>query len=171
MNFFELSKDRFSVRKFKDKEIEQEKLDKIIEMIKYAPTAVNYQPQKIYVLKSKKAIQKIESVCNTYHAPVVLLVCADTNISWKSPFEKNYDSCEMDASIVTTHMMLEAWELGIGSVWIRYFDPAEIINEFHLPNNIKPICLLSIGYPADDCIPYAPWHNVTKELDEMVEIL
>ena len=121
MNFLELSKDRFSVRKFKDKEIEQEKLDKIIEIIKYAPTAVNYQPQKIYVLKSKNAIQKIESVCNTYHAPIVLLVCADTNISWKSPFEENYDSCEMDASIVTTHMMLEAWELGIGSVWIRYF--------------------------------------------------
>ena len=50
MNFFELSKDRFSVRKFKDKKIEQEKLDKILEIVKYAPTAVNYQPQKIYVL-------------------------------------------------------------------------------------------------------------------------
>ena len=171
MNFFELSKDRFSVRKFKDKKIEQEKLDKILEIVKYAPTAVNYQPQKIYVLQSDEAIKKIESVCNTYHAPTVILACVDTNDSWKSPMEKEYDSGEMDVSIVVTHMMLEAWELGIGSVWIRYFDPTKISKVFNLPKNIKPICLLPIGYKTDDCIPYAPWHDVTKELDEMVEIL
>ena len=62
-----------------------------------APTAVNYQPQKIYVLKSDESLKKIRSITkSTYEAPLVFLVCADTERSWHSTFVDGYDSGEMD---------------------------------------------------------------------------
>lgn len=102
-----------------------------------------------------------------YDAPVVLLVCADETKVWRSPAEQ-YDTGEMDASIVCTHMMLEAWELGIGSVWVRGFDSRQVTKVFDLPKHIKPICLLPIGYPSEDAEPYAEWHFSYKPLNETV---
>ncbi|MBR1942465.1 nitroreductase family protein [bacterium] len=172
MDFLQLAQDRFSVRKYSDKPVEQEKIDLILKAAQLAPTAVNYQPQMIYVLKSEEALNKIRSLTNsTYKAPVVFLICSDENKTWKSPMEKGYTTGEMDASIVCTHMMLEAWELGIGSVWVRLFDSREVAKAFDLHESIKPICLLPIGYAADDCVPYAKWHNVYRDIDEFVKVL
>lgn len=154
MTFLELATDRYSVRSFSDHPIEQEKMDAILRAGQIAPTAVNYQPQKIYVLKSDDALQKVSPVTRfTYDAPVILLCCADTSKAWKSPTEKGYDTGEMDVSIVCTHMMLEAWELGIGSVWVRGFNARQVAKVFNLPENIKPVCMLPIGYPAEDSTP------------------
>lgn len=80
-----------------------------MEFLELAPTAVNFQPQKIYILKSDEAIQKVRSFTQfAYDAPVVLLFCADTSKVWKSSTEHGYDTGEMDVSIVCTHTMLEA---------------------------------------------------------------
>ena len=171
MTFLELAENRYSVRSYSDKPIEPEKMDCILRAGQVAPTAVNYQPQKIYVLKSKEALQKVYSVTRyAYDAPVVLLICADETQVWRSAVEQ-YDTGEMDASIVCTHMMLEAWELGIGSVWVRGFDSRQITKVFDLPKHIKPICLLPIGYPSEDAEPYVQWHSSYKPLEETVEEL
>lgn len=170
MTFLELAADRYSVRSFSDRPIEQEKMDKILKAAQLAPTAVNYQPQKIYILKSQQAIQNIRAICQSaYDAPVVLLICVDETKAWKHPRECGYTTGEMDASIVCTHMMLEAWELGIGSVWVRAFDSRQVAKTFDLPHHIKPICLLPIGYPSADSTPYAAWHNVYRSMEEMTE--
>lgn len=172
MGFLELAADRYSVRSFSSRSIELEKLEKILKAGQLAPTAVNYQPQKIYILKSDTAIRKIRALTNfVYDAPIVLLFCADMSKVWKSSAERGYDTGEMDVSIVCTHMMLEAWELGIGSVWVRGFDSREVAKAFALPKNIKPICLLPIGYPSAVSKPYATWHNTYRSIDEMVEEL
>jgi len=171
MNFLELAADRYSVRSFSDRMIEPEKMDKILKAAQLAPTAVNYQPQKIYILKSPQAIQTIRSICQSaYDAPVVLLVCVDETLVWKHPREHGYTTGEMDASIVCTHMMLEAWELGIGSVWVRAFDSRQVTRAFSLPQHIKPVCLLPIGYPSAESKP-APWHNSYRSIEEMTEEL
>ena len=67
--------------------------------------------------------------------------------------------------------MLEAWEQGVGSVWVRLFNVKDVAKAFDLPPGIKPVCLLPIGYPTEDCKPYAPWHEVFKPLSETTEIL
>lgn len=163
---------RFSVRSFSNRPIEKDKLKAILVAGQIAPTAVNFQPQKIYVLQSDSALKKIRSITNsTYNAPTVLLVCADMNKSWHSRFVPTYESGESDAAIVCTHMMLEAWEQGIGSVWVLLFDPEKVRKQFDLPPNIRPVCLLPIGYPAEDCMPYKPWHDVFRPLEETVEII
>lgn len=77
----------------------------------------------------------------------------------------------MDASIVCTHMMLEAEDLGLGSVWVLLFDPEKVRMAFDLPENIIPHCLLPMGYPAENAAPYRPWHDVFREMDDIAEIL
>ena len=170
MDFLELAADRYSVRSYSDRPIEPEKMERILKAGQLAPTAVNFQPQKIYVLKSPEAIGKIRSLTRfAYDAPVVLLVCADKTKVWRSPSEHGYDTGEMDASIVCTHMMLEAWALGIGSVWVRGFDSRQVEKVFDLPEQVQPICLLPIGYPSDESVPYEEWHSTFRPLSETVE--
>lgn len=171
MDFLDLVKDRYSVRDFLDREVEQEKIDKILTAGNVAPTACNRQPQRIYIIKSKESIDKIRNITRmVFNAPIVFLVCADIEEAWHNPFDKNYNSSEMDASIVTTHMMLEAWNLGVSSVWIKWFNHDLVSREFNLPQNVKPICLLPLGYKKDTYFPTS-LHNEKKDLKEIVKYL
>lgn len=172
MDFLEFARKRWSVRSYSNQPVEDEKISKILQAAMIAPTAVNYQPEKIYVLKSREALDKIRTVTkSTYQAPLVFLICSDTERSWHSPFASNYNSGEMDASIVCTHMMLEAEDLGLGSVWVLLFDPEKVKKAFNLPKNIVPHCLLPVGYPSENAAPYRPWHDVFRAMDDISEIL
>jgi len=170
MTFLDLATERFSVRKFSDRQIEKDLLQKIIQAAKVAPTAVNYQPQKLYVLNSKDAMSRLAAIRPMFGAPVAVIVCYDENISWKNGRDNGHDSGEVDAAIVTTHMMLQAWELGIGSCWIGAFSPAEVAKEFGIPENEHPVAILPLGYPADDCQP-SDRHLAYRELSEFVQEL
>lgn len=75
-------------------------------------------------------------------------MCADHEKAWVRPYDQK-QSGDIDASILTDHMMLQAAELGLGSVWICYFKPDVIREEFELPDNLEPINILAIGYPQD----------------------
>lgn len=170
MEFNKVIKERYSVRNFKSDKISPEVLKNLLEIINDIPTATNAQPQKIYILESEESRNKINKLAKTYHAPVVLLICADTNIAWHSPFEPEYNSAEMDGSITATYLMLKAYELGLGSLFIRWFNPKEVHQEFNLPNHIKPICLLAIGYPSADSKPSSQ-HYIKKPLDTLIKYL
>ena len=167
MDFMELLQKRYSVRNYSAKPVEDEKLKKILEAGRLAPTAVNFQPQKIYVLKSEEAIAKLRSVTRmAYNAPMALLVCYDNTISWKAHrFGDDYDGGPMDVDIVTTMMMLQATELGLGSLWVRGYRSKDIEETFELPENIIPVCLLLLGYPAEE---NSTSHTTRKPLNETV---
>lgn len=172
MDFMELAAQRYSVRSYSDKPVEQEKIDLILKAAQLEPTAVNYQPQMIYVLKSEAAMDQINRLCRCiYGAPLVFLICSDERRTWKSQTERGYSTGEMDCSIVCTHMMLEAWELGLGSVWVRLFDAKAVAKAFNLPSHIKPICLLPVGYASENSVPYAPWHDVYRKISDFTEVL
>lgn len=162
MDFLNLAKERYSVRKFSSKKVEQEKVDLILEAGRVAPTAVNYQPQRILVLDTEESLNKLKT-CTPYHfhAPLALLVCYDNTVSWKRSFDSK-DMGEVDVSIVATHMMLEASDLGIGSTWVGHFDPNAIREAFELPGYIIPVVLLISGYPSHDASPHS---NHDKRLD------
>lgn len=147
MNFLELAKDRYSVRKYKSDPIETDKLDRIIEAGMLAPTACNNQPQKIYVAKSAEARAKLAEVTPyTFDAPMVLVIGYDTTLSWQNKRMPGYESGETDAAIVTTHMMLQAWEEGIGSCWVGVFNCDEVKSALGLPDNIRVTALMPMGY-------------------------
>ena len=127
MELLEIAKKRHSVRKYTGKEVEQEKLDKILEAAHVAPTAANMQPVRLIVVKSKEGLEKVGKAANIYQAPAAIVVCADKTKAWKRPFDGKITT-DIDASILTDHMMLEATELGLGSVWICYFNPERHID-------------------------------------------
>lgn len=170
MNFEELIRKREACRKFSDKEISDSDIAKILESGRCAPTAKNMQPYKIMVIKSNEGIKKIDecSPCR-YNAPVVLLVCGNEDEAWHNENE-DYPTTYVDAAIVTTHMMLEATNLGLDTTWIRYFDSNKLRKEFNLSDNLTPICLLNLGYKSPD---YGgnPNHKIRKDINELVKYL
>lgn len=170
MDFIKLAENRFSLRSFSSKPVEKEKLDIILQTGRLAPTACNNQPQSILVLQSPEALDKLKK-CTPCHfdAPTALIICYDKNVSWKRHYDKK-DHGDIDASIVCAHMVLEAAELGLGTTWVCHFDPAAVIREFSLPDNIIPSTILPLGYAADDAEP-APMHTQRKPLSEIVRFI
>jgi len=170
MNFLELASDRYSVRSFSSAKVEDEKIELILKAAQLAPTAVNYQPQRLYVVKSEAAMQKLSEMRNMFGAPLAIIICYDDNVSWKNSKDNGHDSGEVDASIVTTHMMLEAWEQGIGSCWIGSFCPSDVQAAFNIPKNEIPVAILSLGYPEKECKP-SDRHFARKELKDFIKAI
>ncbi len=167
MEYFELIKERYSVRKFKQQKISKDDLDKILSAGHLAPTGCNNQPQRIYVLKSDEAITKLKN-CTKCHfdAPNAMLVCYDKNEVWRRKYDGK--TCGVsDACIVATHMMLAAHDIGVGTTWVMHFDPEAMQSEFEIPENVSPVALLVMGYPADDAKPLE-LHFKYRSADETV---
>ena len=168
MNFYELARSRYSVRKFKSDVIEEEKLNRILEAGRVAPTACNNQPQKVYIVKKETLRGKLAEVCRyTFDAPVILVIGYDKERDWKNRLMPGYHSGETDAAIVCTHMMLEAWEQGIGSCWVGYFNADAIARALDLSENVCVTAMLPLGYPADDAEPLA-LHDSFREWDDTI---
>ena len=168
MTFLELAKARYSVRKFKKDMIEDAKLEAILEAGRVAPTACNFQPQKVYVVKSEENRKKLADVCRfTFDAPVILVIGYDKERDWKNRRMPGYSSGETDAAIVCTHMMLEAWEQGIGSCWVGAFSADAVEEAIALPENIRVTAMLPLGYAADDAEP-AEFHKVYRDFDDTI---
>ena len=168
MEFTQVIQERTATRKFSDKPIAQETLNNILNIGRLAPTSKNNQPQVIYVITSQEGLAKVDmaSPCR-YNAPAVLIICSDKT---KAFTNNDYSSYETDACIVATHLMLAATNYQVDNIWIEMFDKKILKNVFNIPSNIEPICLLPLGYRAEDC-PLNPLHQVRKELHEYVKYL
>ena len=167
MDFNEVITKRFSVRKFINKPIEKEIIDKIIKAGHIAPTGCNFQPQRILVIESEEGISKLKE-CTRCHfdAPCAMLVCYNKNETWKRPYDEK-ESAPVDAAIVTTHMMLAATNEGIGTCWVMHFNPEKIKISFEIPDNFVPLALLVMGYPDPSCEPLE-LHSKKRPLNEIV---
>ena len=167
MNFSEVIKNRYSCKKFSDRKVEKEKLDKILEAGRVAPTAKNLQEQHIYVVQSEKGLAAIDKVtpCR-YGAPVVLVVAYNKNNVFTYPGEKR-DSGIEDASIVATHMLLAAYNEGVDSCWINFFNPDELAQALNLTEDEEVLMLLDLGIAVEGT-KALPNHNSRKELTETV---
>jgi uncharacterized glyoxalase superfamily protein PhnB/nitroreductase len=166
-HFRTLAKKRYSVRSFKDAAVEQKKLAAVLEAGRIAPTACNYQPQRIKVITGDDLAKLDECSPCRFGAPVVLAVCYDNTVSAKRDSIDGKELGEIDASIVTTHLMFAAWEQGLGSCWVAHFDPVKLAELFALSKNIVPIALLPIGYPAADAKP-AAMHTAKNRLEDIL---
>ena len=174
MTFFEVASARYSERSFDRRPVEQEKIDRILAAGRTAPTACNYQPQRIYVIQSEEALAKLRTIrVSHFNAPLMILVCYDAETAWHNPRDQmyeNYCSGEQDATIVAATMMYEAEELGVHSVWLRGFDSKQVTEVFQLPENHIPVMMFAMGYPSEETKP-SDWHFMRKPLDETVKML
>ncbi len=171
MNFYEFARERYSVRSYKPDPIPGEALDYILEAGRIAPTACNYQPQVIYVAESAEARQKLAGVTRcTFSAPVILVICYDPTRCWHNKRMEGHPSGDIDTAIVTTHMMLAAHELGIGSCWVGLFTSQEVKEALGLPSHLEVSALMPMGYPAEDAEPFH-LHNKFRPKEETVRFI
>ena len=169
MDFEKVIKERSSTRRFSDKVLEREKLDKILEAGRIAPTAKNLQDFKIYVIESEDAVKKLDEThpCR-YGAPISLLVCADNTNGFST--DGAHSSGVIDACIVATHMMLAATSLGVDNIWTWAWGNDELAKKFDLPETIEPVCVLPLGYRSEEDHG-STLHDQRKEIAELVEYL
>jgi nitroreductase len=163
MNFHDLIAKRFSARKYTEQKVESEKLQAILEAARLAPTACNNQPFKVLVIQSESGMEKLGKASKTCGAPLALIVCTDHSACWKRPRDRR-STADIDASIVTDHMMLQATELGLGTVWICNFDLEVLRREFNVPAELEPVNILIAGYSADDAPN--PRHFLRKDIED-----
>lgn len=167
MEFLDLAKKRYSVTQYSARRIEPGVLDKILEAGMLAPTACNQQPQRILVIRTQDRKQKLSRLAKAdMYFDTALLVCWDETACWHRPADGK-SSGEIDASIVTTHMMIEAADQGVGTIWVMNWDPDKMRETFALPENIQPMALLYMGYPIEGSTPRAN-HAVTKSVTDIL---
>lgn len=167
MEFNEVIKKRFSVRKFIKKPVEKDIIDKILNAGHLAPTGCNFQPQRILVIESNEALTKLKD-CTKCHfdAPLAMLICYNEDETWKRPYD-GAESAPVDAAIVATHMMLAATNEGVGSCFVMHFNPQKIREAFNIPCNVIPCALLVMGYPEPDCEPFE-LHYKKRDINEII---
>ena len=160
-------KNRYSCKKYNDRQVPEEKLLAILEAGRLAPTAKNLQEQRIYVLQSAEALAKVDKVtpCR-YGAPTVLAVAYDKNNVFTYPGGKVNSGAE-DATIVATHMILAAANEGVDSCWLNFLDPEKTAAELGLPENEEVVMLMDLGFAAEGAGPL-PNHGNRKPLSETV---
>ena len=157
MTVTEAIKTRYSVRSYKNEPISREVLDEIIMAASHAPTACNKHPERIFIIESAETLAALDAVRPLFGAPMAAVICYDTEIEWKNKRMGGKGSGETDAAIVTTHMMLAAWERGIGSCWLGAFDGAAVAELLGLDSRLAVSAILTLGYPAEDSEPH-PMH-------------
>ncbi|MDD3839819.1 MAG: nitroreductase family protein [Clostridia bacterium] len=168
MFFIDLAKRRYSTRKYKDQPVELEKLQQVLEAARIAPSAANLQPVKLVVLQDDDMRKKISVTYKRdwiLQAPVIIVACGDHDKSWHRGDGK--DHCDVDVAIAVDHMTLAAAELGLGTCWICAFDAKKCHQLLELPDNLEPIVLLPLGYPADQ-VDVNRHQTKRKDMDELV---
>lgn len=167
MDFLALAKRRYACRQYSDRKVEPEKLQQILEAGRVAPTGANRQPQRLVVVQSKEGLEKLTHCTRDFGAPLAIIVCADTDEVWTRKYDGKRIG-DIDASIVTDHMMLCAASLGLDSLWICMFKPEAVREEFHLPDNVVPVNILLIGYGAGEPASPDRHDKLRKPLSETV---
>ena len=164
MDFIELARKRYSSRKYKSDKVEDDKIRSILEAGRLSPSARNDQPVRVIAVRSQEGLRKLGEACNIYDAPLALIVCADRDRTWTRSYD-GMKTTDIDASIVTTQMMYEATDMGLGTLWICMFKPDVIRKNFGLPDNMVPVNILAVGYKDDET---SKNHGVRIPMDEFV---
>jgi len=151
MEFFELIEKRVSVRGYKQDSVEEEKLEKVLKAGILAPTGVNYQAFKIYVIdteKHKEALKKIYPQPWFVEAPIVLCLAMAPAKCWTRPWDGKNIS-DIDAGIVMDHMILAATDLGLGTCFIGAFKKYAAYDMLEFDEEYEPVLFTPLGYPND----------------------
>jgi nitroreductase len=157
---------RCSVRKFEDRPVEEDKLLQVLEAARVAPSAANRQPWRFIIIETPATIAQIapEWVADS-KAPLLIVACGDHRQAWRRRDGK--DHTDIDVAIAVDHMTLIAAELGLGTCWICSFDAFRCASVLELPDQLEPVVLLPLGYPAESKDPNR--HGVDrKPLEEIV---
>lgn len=152
MNMLELSRQRFSARKFTDQKVSSSDLDYLLECARLAPSAVNRQPWRFVVVESEEAKARLRQVYNREWfatAPLYIVCYAHTGRCWTRAADQKAHG-DIDVAIAAEHICLAATERGLGSCWVCNYDPDLMRSLFPLPDH-EAVVILPVGHIAPDC--------------------
>ena len=154
MNVMEAIQKRRSIRAFLDKPVEEEKLRARLEAGRLAPSAGNRQEWRYVVVRDPDTRKKLSEAANGQkfvgEAPVVIVGCSETDMHKMTCGEYCYP---IDVSISMDHMSLKAVEEGLGTCWIGAFSHDAVKKLLDIPENVRVIQLMPLGYPAQEPAP------------------
>jgi len=164
-------KGRRSIRRFYGKEIPGEAIEALKDALIWAPSAGNLQSRRFFFVYNKETKKGLVEAAlhQTFiaQAPLVVVACADLLIGryYGRRGEELY--CLQDVAASVQNMMLVAHSLGLGSCWVGAFHEEEVIKVLKLSDNLRPVAIVPVGYPAHT--PPPP-RRVDKE-EAIIDIL
>jgi len=165
MEFDELIRTRYSVRAYLSDPVEDDKLQRVLEAARLAPTACNKQAFQILIISTKGREEELNRIYKAKwftDAPIVICICAIPSNAWNRSWDgKNH--ADIDAAIVMDHLILAATNEGLGTCWIAAFDPTAAREVLNLPDELTPVIFTPLGYSAD-----SPRPKARKDLSEIV---
>lgn len=165
MNLLELVKERYSCRNYQPTSVEQEKLNYIMECVRFAPSAVNKQPWRFHIVNNEDEKAKLQQCYKRdwfKTAPMYVIASVLHDEEWVRRDGKHHG--DIDIAIAVEHLCLAATEQGLATCWVCNFDAALCKELFSLPENEEPAVIIPLGYAADEVKSKS-----RKTIDEIVK--
>ena len=167
MEFSTVIQNRYSCRAFAARTVEQEKVDRILEAGRIAPTAVNKQPVHVWAVTNPKTLEAIKGVTRSnYGAPLLLVVGCRPADAWVRRYDGK-NGAEVDATIVATYLMLAAENEGLATLWVGSFDPSLLKEILPGIDGYELLAMINVGYPSEESAP-SVMHGTRIPMDEFV---
>lgn len=154
MDFFDLIKSRRTIRKFKNESLSAEQLARYIDAARVAPSAANMQPLKYIAVASREMAEKVFPLVkwagylngeynpkDGEHPTAFIAVCADHSV--------RQGGYEVDMGAAVENLILAALADGVGACWMGAIDYQKISELLKIPENLKLLCVVALGYPAE----------------------
>jgi len=175
VDFFKVVESRRSIRRFKNQEVPNKLMEKVLNSGKMAPSGGNMQPWEFIIVKEKYIISKIiestfvgfQKKCRSKQdwigtASLLIIVCADLKRTVSRYSEMGKEIALLDTAASIENILLASTALGLGCCWVSGFDKQKLSVILKLPRLIVPIAILPLGYPED--IPASPHKFSLKEI-------
>lgn len=150
-SFMDLIEKRKSIRSYKPQDVEEEKLNYILQAFRKAPSAKNLQPWKLIIVKNKKKIGDLSIACNNQtflsEAPILIVACAKEDEAYGA-MGGYMNSYPVDIALALEHLILAATEKGLGTCWIGAFKEKLVKDLLNVPDNVRVVAITPVGYPA-----------------------
>ena len=170
MEFYSVIQNRYSCRAFAARMVEQEKVDRILEAGRIAPTAVNKQPVHVWAVSNPDTLEAVKGVTRSYYgAPLLLVVGCRPADAWARRYDGK-NGAEVDASIVATYLMLAAENERLATLWVGSFDPALLSGILPGTEGYELVAMINVGYPSEDSVPSA-MHGIRIPMGEFVTVV
>jgi nitroreductase len=152
MEVLEAIFNRRSIRQYTDRPVSDDVIETLLKAAMYAPSAVNKQPWHYIVFRDREIVEKIilfhQNASMLRKADAAILVC------WDEELQHDTGYGPVDCSAATQNILLAAYGLGLGSVWVGLYPRIQRMESIHalfgLPQNIRPFSIVSLGYPAEE---------------------
>lgn len=165
----EVVRGRRSIRRFLPKEVEERKVEQLLEAIKWAPSAGNLQARDVILVRDEetKTQLAIAALGQMFvaEAPLVFVICANKRRSGMRYGKRGEELYSIqDATAAVQNLLLMAHYLGLGACWIGAFDESEVSRILGIPKDVRPVAIIPLGYPAES--PIAPPRSLSLHYEK-----